>query len=223
MIATDFREINNVIFDLGGVVIDLDRDRSVACLENLGLSSAGRLLDPYVQRGPFLLLETGKITAAQFFDTIREEIFRASGRRVSDTDIQDAFNAFLVDLPKERLVALRRLREAGYRVLAISNTNPVMFHSWIDRHFRAESRSFFDYFDGAVLSFEEGCCKPDRAIFDIIAGRYALDRGRSLLLDDSPANVAAARAAGFKALHVVPSENTDMLAITEALLKCRPE
>lgn len=223
MSTSDFRDIDNIIFDLGGVVIDLDRDLSVARLQELGLHNAGELLDPYVQRGPFLELETGKATAAEFFDKIRSEIFASTSRTVSDLQIQEAFCGFLVGLPVERLAALRRLRRAGYGVYAISNTNPVMFHSWIERHFRAEGLSFYDYFDGVVTSFEEGCCKPDAAIFEAMIRRYSLQPDRTLMLDDAPANVEAAARAGLRALRVGYTPADDMLSIAEKLLLCRQE
>lgn len=80
-----------------------------------------------------------------------------------DTDIQQAFNEFLVSLPVERLQALRRLRRQC-KVFALSNTNPVMFNSWIDNAFRAEGLKMDDYFDGVIASFREHCCKPEKGI-----------------------------------------------------------
>lgn len=213
----DFKGIENVVFDLGGVVIDLARDKSVEHLEAIGLRQAGELLDPYVQRGPFLELETGRATAAEFFDNIRALIKADGGRDVTDTEIQDAFNAFLVDLPVERLKALRELRSRGFRVFAISNTNPVMFHSWIAEHFRAEGLAIYDYFDGVVTSFETGCCKPDREIFDTLLRRYGLEGDRTLMLDDAPANVEAARRAGLRAVRVGYTPQDDILTIINKL------
>ena len=107
--------LKNIIIDLGGVVIDLDRDRCVRSFEALGLSGVDSMLGLYRQEEPFLSIETGKITAAQFFDNIR----KLSDRDLTDVEIERAFVDFLVALPVERLQAMRRLRAAGYRVYMI--------------------------------------------------------------------------------------------------------
>lgn len=203
----NYKDIDTVVFDLGGVVIDLDRDRAVSRLEELGLASAGALLDLYCQSGPFLDLETGKITAAEFFDLLRSECHDDT----TDVMIQDAFNAFLICLPPERLHTLHSLRRAGYRLLALSNTNPVMYNSWIAHQFRQEGMSINDYFDGIVTSFQEGCCKPDPQIFRILIDRYSLTPGHTLYLDDGEANCRAAAACGLNAWHVTPDRPMTLL------------
>lgn len=67
-------KINNVIFDLGGVVVDLDRDRAVRALEKLGLSDADDMLGLYGQQEPFFGLETGERSAGEFFDIMRSRM-----------------------------------------------------------------------------------------------------------------------------------------------------
>lgn len=198
------------MFDLGGVVINLRRERCIEALENLGYRDAGRELDQYVQAGPFLALETGKITAAEFFMTIREKCRPGT----TDLDIQNAFNAFLLDLPEERLSALLSLRKR-YQVLALSNTNPVMYNSWIADAFSSQGKRIDDYFHGVVKSFAEGVCKPDPRIFEILIERYSLDPQRTLYLDDSPANCLAAEALGLRTEHV--TDDNSMIDIINRL------
>ena len=62
--------IKNIIFDLGGVVIDLDRSRAIRAFENLGVADVSRLLGEYEQKGPFLMLETGECTVSELCDTL---------------------------------------------------------------------------------------------------------------------------------------------------------
>jgi len=202
--------IDNIVFDLGGVVIDLHRERCIEEFEKLGYADAGKDLDLYVQAGPFLALETGRITSAEFFSLVR----RKCRQDTTDKDIQNAFNAFLVALPKERLRALLALREK-YRVFGLSNTNPVMYDSWISMAFSVDGLRIDDYFEGVVKSFAEGVCKPDPAIFATLIRRYNLEPSRTLYLDDSPANCHAAESLG---LHTeLVSEDNTMLQIISRL------
>lgn len=215
---TNLDNIRNIVFDLGGVVIDLQRERAVAALSALGLKDADSMLGLYRQEEPFLGLETGRLSAGEFFDLLRPLCGGAS-----DMQITNAFNEFLVDLPVERLSRLLELRRAGYRVYALSNTNPVMFGSWIASKFRAQGLSVGDYFDGIVVSFQELTCKPDPVIFQRVLSRFNLIPEQTLMLDDSAANCDSARSVGMQALQVGTDPQSDMLALTLPLLNRSPK
>ncbi|MBD5305754.1 MAG: HAD family phosphatase [Bacteroides sp.] len=194
--------IKNVIIDLGGVMIDLDRDRCVAAFEALGIKGVNEMLGLYRQEEPFLSIETGRISAAEFYDELRSR----AGRPVPDHDFEAAFNAFLVSLPVERLAALRAMRAAGLRLYMISNTNGIMFDGWIKRAFMQEGLRVGDYFDGIVTSFAEGVCKPDPRLFETVLNRYGLVPAESVLLDDSEANCNTARSLGMNAVRITENE-----------------
>lgn len=200
--------IDNVVFDLGGVVLDIDRDRCVARLEEIGLSRAASLLDLYRQQGDFLALEEGRISAAEFFDILRAQCDRPDA---ADSEFEQALDCFITGLPFERLEAIRRLRTAGKRTFVLSNTNPIMFHSVIDRFFRQEGLAINDYFDGIIASFAERVCKPAPRIFDILLRRYSLDPSRTLFIDDSQANIDAAEKCGIKGAFL--PKNTDFIEL----------
>lgn len=199
------RKIANVVVDLGGVVIDLDRERCVRAFERLGLRGVDSMLGLYRQEEPFLSVETGRITAAEFYDGLRE----LTGGNVSDLQFEAAFNEFLVDLPVERLAALCDMRAQGFKLYMISNTNVIMYDGWIKRAFMQEGRHVGDYFDGIVMSFAEGACKPDPRIFEILLERYGLVPEETVLLDDSESNCDAARRLGMHAVRIY--DNTTLL------------
>jgi len=182
-------DYDNIVFDLGGVVMCIDRPRCVAELEAIGLADAASLLDLYKQSGTFLALEEGRITAADFFDELRGKCVSSD---VTDRQITDAINSFITALPTERLAALRELRLMGKKVYALSNTNPVMYDTVIAHLFRSEGLEIDDYFDGQILSFREHVCKPEPEIFRRLLRRYSLVPERTLFLDDSIANCEAA-------------------------------
>ncbi len=199
--------IKNLLFDLGGVIMDLDRDRCVRAFNDLGMADAEELLGVYGQKGAFLALERGDIDAAEF----RRRIRPMFSHPVTDDEIDRAFDQFLLGIPDHRLRQLRELRK-NYGIYLLSNTNPIMFKGFIADQFRKEGLSMADYFDGIVASYEARCYKPDREIFDYTRKNCGIDGDETLFFDDSAANVEAARDAGFKAVHVpVGAEFTDIL------------
>lgn len=193
--------IKNLLFDLGGVIMDLDRSRCVRAFEALGMKDADEFLGLYGQKGAFLALEAGEISADEFHDSVRG-LF---SHPVSDEEIDNAFNEFLVGIPVERLRALRELRKR-YPVYLLSNTNPIMIGSKIAEEFRHEGLEMADYFDGIVTSYEAKCCKPAKGIFDYAEKVCGIEPEETLFFDDSASNVEAARRYGFQAVVVNPGD-----------------
>lgn len=210
--------IKNIIFDLGGVVIRLNRNRAADSLAALGIADAPALLGEYQQKGPFLKLETGEFSSADFYDFM----IPLCRKDVTCADIRDAFEQFLIDIPVENLEIIRALRKSGFRLFVLSNTNPIMFNHWIAREFKKEGLSINDYFDGIVVSFQEGICKPDPEIFNNLIHRYGLNPAYTLMLDDSEANCLSAESVGLKAIRVTPEGENSILDICNRLIQEGP-
>ncbi len=191
--------VRNLLFDLGGVIMNLRRENCVEALEQLGLKDADEMLGLYCQTGPFMQLEEGKITPAEF----RAEIRRRIGYEVSDAEMDDAFNRFLLGIPVERLRALESLRKQ-YKIYMLSNTNAIMFDSKIKTDFQIDGKNREDYFDGMCLSYEEGCAKPDLQIFHNVLDKFGIKAEETLFFDDSQANLEAAARLGFRTWLVEP-------------------
>ena len=194
------KRIKNIIFDLGGVVIDLQRDMAVRALDRLGVKDASSLLGEYAQKGPFLKLETGEISDSELYDMI----LPLCDKDTRCTDIRDAFEEFLKQIPEERLTIIENLRRSGFKLFVLSNTNPIMYNHWITDAFKQQGKTINDYFDGIVVSFQEGRCKPDPEIFQILAQRYGLDPSETVMLDDSEANCKGAQSVGMQAIRIMP-------------------
>ncbi len=199
--------IKNLLFDLGGVIMDIRRLNCVASFERLGMKDADSFLGEYSQKGPFLQLEEGLITEAQFRDAVRQFI----DGEVSDEQIDSAFCDFLVGIPVHRLEQLRQLKQQ-YKIFMLSNTNSIMWRSRIAEDFRQEGLEREDYFDGIVTSFEAKSIKPDAKIFHTVVEKLGIKPEETLFLDDSQKNLDAAALLGFNTLLVTPgSEFFDLL------------
>lgn len=108
---------------------------------------------------------------------------------------------------------LEQLRQKGYRIYLLSNTNPIMWNSRIAEEFRKDGHDISYYFLGCETSFEAHCCKPDPEIFLDTLRRFSLEASDVLFLDDSADNCAAAARLGFRTLCVLPGQDfTQLLA-----------
>ncbi|MDE6032654.1 MAG: HAD family phosphatase, partial [Muribaculaceae bacterium] len=112
-----------LLFDLGGVIMNIKRECAVKAFEELGMADADGFFDPYEQHGSFGLLEAGQISADEFRADVRGQ-FRPG---VTDDEIDSALCEFLRGIPAERLERLKELRQKGYKVYMLSNTNPIMW------------------------------------------------------------------------------------------------
>lgn len=189
--------IQNLLFDLGGVIMDIKKDNCVEALRELGFRNPDEYLGDYSQKGPFGQLEQGLITPDQFRGFVRSQI----DGPVTDAQIDDAFNKFLIGIPVERLRLLQQLRHT-YGIYLLSNTNAIMWNAKIADEFRKDGLDIDAYFDGIVTSFEAKLLKPDVKIFEYAATHCDIKPEETLFLDDSLANLGAAEKAGFRTAHV---------------------
>lgn len=203
--------IRNLLFDLGGVIMDICRQNCIDAFSALGMPEPGRYLGEYVQAGPFGQLESGLISPEEFRRQLRADL--PAG--VTDAQIDEAFGRFLTGIPVARLHALEQLRQR-YKVYMLSNTNPIMWHDGIDRYFRTDGHDMSRYFDGTLTSFEARVMKPDAAIFRLACEKFDIDPTETLFIDDSAANTEAASKLGFATLTVPPGAEFSEL-ITRAL------
>lgn len=198
----------NLLFDLGGVIIDIDRMRCVEAYRRLGMLHPEDFLGDYAQKGPFMMIESGEISPQEFRDTLRNFL----PANVTDRQIDEAFFEFLVGIPAHRLRELRELRQC-HKVYMLSNTNPIMWDGKIEREFRKEGLQREAYFDGIVTSFEAKAMKPDPRIFKYAIEKLGIDPADTLFLDDSEANLDAAARLGFQtALVATGCEFIDIIA-----------
>lgn len=193
--------IKNLLFDLGGVIMEIRRENCVRAFEKLGMVEADSLLGEYSQSGVFAGIENGSLTPAEFHRQIRDII----GRDVTDEQIDEAFQKFLIGIPEHRLDELEELHKK-YKIYMLSNTNPIMWAGEITRNFCKRGRDVNYYFDGIVRSYEAKAMKPDPTIFQFVIDRLGIDPTETLFFDDSQRNLDAAAEFGFKTALVRPGD-----------------
>lgn len=194
--------IKNLLIDFGGVLINLDRRNCIENFRKLGLHHVDELLNAYHQQGIFLQQEKGLITPTEFRDGIRE----MAEKPLTDRQIDDAWNSFLLDIPTYKLDLLLKLRQK-YVVYLLSNTNEIHWkwaceHAFPYRGFRVE-----DYFEKIYLSFEMKMVKPDTEIFKSVLVDANIDPEETFFVDDSEANCLTAQALGISTYTPQPGED----------------
>ena len=156
--------IKTILFDMGGVVITLAQPQAIERFKALGLKDAEQRLDAYTQQGIFGDLESGKITDEVF----RRELSVLVGRELTWQECCEAWKGYCGDVPKRNLRKMKELRERGYRVVLLSNTNPFMM-SWVmSNEFDGEGHSLAYYLDAAYESYKCGAMKPDAKFFNAV-------------------------------------------------------
>lgn len=185
--------IRCILFDLGGVVITIDQDQAVRRFKEIGLKDAEKRLDPYTQSGIFGDLEAGAITAEQF----REELSKLVGRELTFQECRYAWTGYCKEVPQRNLETLLKLREQGYRIVLLSNTNPYMMDWALSNDFDGDGHSLKYYFDELYMSFQVKLMKPNDLFYRHVLRKEKLFPQECLFVDDGPRNVAAASQIGI--------------------------
>jgi putative hydrolase of the HAD superfamily len=198
--------VTTLIFDFGGVIIDLDLPQCIENLKKLGVESIESYLSNFGQKDFFLKFEIGEIDIPEF----RNEIRKLTNKTITDAEIDSAWCSFLCDIPSERLELLEKLRKK-YRLLLLSNSNPLHVEVSAVTALEGTGKTIRDYFDKCYFSYEMGLTKPDPAIFEALLADAGVEATECLFLDDGPKNIDAAKALGIQTYFVTQGENLDFL------------
>jgi FMN phosphatase YigB (HAD superfamily) len=179
----------NIIFDLGGVILNIDYQLAAKAFERLGVENFDELYSQANQNKLFDLLEKGKISAAEFRNGIRAHC----RKDLSDQQIDAAWNSMLLDLPEERLQLLASLKKT-HRLFLLSNTNEI--HMDFINHYLQRTYGISDlsgYFEKMYLSYEVGMRKPDAEIFEFVLSQNKLAPSQTLFIEDSIQHIETAK------------------------------
>jgi putative hydrolase of the HAD superfamily len=188
--------IKNIIFDLGGVVLNIDYLLSTTAFKNLGVNNFDKLYSQAQQSNLFDRLEKGNLSPQNF----RDELRQLCGLPITDKQIDQAWNAMLLDLPVERLMLLTKLK-SRYRTFLLSNTNEIHYWAYINN---LEEQHGVDtlagFFEKEYLSFNIHLRKPDKEIFEYVLNDAGLNPAETLFIDDTLRHVEGAKAVGIEAI-----------------------
>ena len=190
------KNIKNIVFDLGGVLIDLDFKSAINGLQKAGFTNVKEQLQAFDREGIFQKFELGEISADEFRASIREN----SNVSLTDEEVDSLWNLMLLEIPREKLELILDLR-SKYMVYLLSNTNSIHWDYVCKNAFNYRGFRMDDYFEETFLSYEMHLAKPDKAIFEKILNDANLLPEETLFIDDLEANCKAAEEVGIHAHH----------------------
>ena len=194
-------QIKNIIFDLGGVIINLSVETTVQRLSNLTGLPATFIHEKLLKSDIFKDHEKGIVSDKDFRDSIRTEL----GINCTDEEIDACWNAMLLDIPQERIELLLYLK-SKYRIFLLSNTNEIHLFQVI-KILGASNFTFEQLFEKVYYSHRLAMRKPDKKIFEYVLNENNLIAEQTLFLDDNLDNLKGAEAVGIHTFHVQQPES----------------
>lgn len=199
-------DIKNIIFDFGGVILNIHHDRVEDAFRELGVKNFEALFSQAVQSDLFKNFETGSITAAQF----RAEIRKITSLKIDDSTLDATWNKIIGDYPLHHIEMLQLLKK-NYRLFLLSNTNEIHYKHYISK-FKEEFNSEFEsLFERAYWSFQIGMRKPDKNSYEYVIEHSELRAEETLFIDDSMQNIEPANQIGIVGLHLKPEVDVSSL------------
>jgi len=197
-------EFKNIIFDLGGVLLDLDVSKTHEAFSRLSGIPASIIKETLSGSTLFLDYEKGLVSDSDF----RDEARKALTINCSDEVFDHAWNAMLGDLPKHRLDFLSSLRK-DFNVFLLSNTNNIHLTHFSANVKQATGGILLDeFFTKAYYSHLLKMRKPDDEIFEYVLTQHNLDAKQTIFLDDNLFNLQGANNVGISTFHV---QHPDMI------------
>ena len=187
------KNYKNIIFDLGGIFIDIDYFKTENAFIDMGVTNFANLYTQHHASPLFEELETGKITPQQFYNNFRE----ISGLDLADDKIEYAWNAMLGTFAPEKLDWLLGIKER-YNIYLLSNTNLIHYNAFQETFRKSTGKhSFDDYFKKAWYSHTLGLRKPYPATYQHVMQQENLLPEETVFIDDTPKNIDGAKIAGL--------------------------
>ena len=188
-------KLKNILFDFGGVICNIDISKTEKAFRELGMNQFNHDYSVTERDQFFGQFETGMISPEQFRETLKPFFHD----QITDTQIDDAWNALLLEMPPKRIELLKSLR-SEYQTFLLSNTNQIHYKKYLaDLQVLYGYNHFEDLFDKAYFSHQIGKRKPFPETFQFVCSDAGIREAETLFIDDSPEPIEGARKAGLYA------------------------
>lgn len=194
--------INAIIFDLGGVLLDINYWLTIKAFNNLGCSDFESIYTQQKQSQLFDDFETGKVSS----ETFRKSLQKQMEFSISNVEFDNAWNKMLLQLPEQRIELLEKLNKK-FSLFLLSNTNEIhikAFKKIISSSIGYER--FENCFKKVYFSSEIGNRKPNASCFEMVLSENKLSAAKTLFVDDSIQHVEGAYKIGIKTLLIESGE-----------------
>ena len=198
----NLQNIETIIFDFGGVVLDIDPQITIKEFQKLGFKEVAKTQSKEFIEDIIRKFERGIYTPEVFRKRLRAFL----ELDVSDQQLDDAWNALLYDIHAERIEILEQLKK-NYKMLLLSNSNEIHYDLYVrDLQLRFGYREFDELFHKAYFSFDLHLSKPDPEVFEFIMYKHDLDPSKTLFIDDNEMNIEAASKLGLRTYLLIKPE-----------------
>ena len=202
-------QTKNIIFDLGGVLLNIDFQKSTDAFKSMGIEDFEDMFSQFKADELFEKLETGNLTETDFYSAIKKRTKLA----ITDIEIDSAWNALILNFRTESLEFLEKLSQ-NYKLYLLSNTNGIHLKFFKNLFTKETGKPLLDaYFIKAWYSSEIGLRKPGTKIFEFVLQQENLKAAETLFIDDTLSNIETAQKMGFKTHHLLPMERIEFLEI----------
>lgn len=186
-----------LLFDLGGVVIDIDFRRCFARWADSARCGVDEIASRFTFDAAYEDHERGVLDVAGYFDSLRHGL----SFTLRDDQLLEGWSDIYVEV-KDGIGPLLHAAKTRFPLYAFTNSNPSHQAVWSER-FAAD----LEVFTSTFVSSELGERKPDPAAFDAVAAKIGVPASSILFFDDSPENVVGSRNAGLQAVHVTSTDS----------------
>lgn len=189
-------KVQNIIFDFGGIFIDIDYQKTRLAFIGFGIAHFDAFYQQAFSNPLFSNLETGHISEVEFYEAFRAD----TGIALTNHQIKEAWNALLGDYRKASVAILPIVKEQ-YQTYLLSNTNIIHYDAFIEKsREQLGNQPFDDFFHKAYYSHQMGLRKPNADSYTFILDAHGLLAAETLFVDDTYKNIEGAQAVGLQTL-----------------------
>ncbi len=192
-----YQNYSAIIFDLGGVILNLDYNKTIEAFKSLGLDDFDKMYTQAKQSDLFDRFEKGQISSQHFINSLLPFL----PKNVTPNQVVHAWNAMILDFPVERLDFLANLNEK-MPIYLLSNTNAIHLDAVNRALAKVSNKRLEQFFNKVYYSHEVKMRKPNAEIFELVCKENQLDKSTTLFIDDTIGHIEGSKKYGLNALHL---------------------